>query len=399
MWKEGTMKKAVITLTLIFSVLLFSNVMIVNANELNEVHISNSYLWDISNEDLRNEKYEISLIIQIDKQIKTKSTGTFEEAPSSVYRATVIHDINNNFDMKRVNFSILGGIADNEIFYVTNGYSNNPYEYLPQNDMYYLISFSSSDLESDGYEIKIPEYLIYLKNFNETTFSENEELGYNDFILESYPNSIVDESTTQEEPNTPVLMSVPEEVTDPGGGGGGGTLPGSSFDDAIELVEGVPQTHNLDYEEDIYFYYITESETDRKIIESSYVNGNTIDLVANHYTHGLTNIGTDNNSGVGYNFKLLHWTKTIDKYFVKVSGNTIQTHGSFSIELSIDPNCDCINDVDDLTDNAPGINGSNEYKYYYENSVNDTMKVFLIFLFKHGRMKDTSLTLNYHQTQ
>jgi len=50
------MKKAVITLTLIFSVLLFSNVMIVNANELNEVHISNSYLWDISNEDLRNEK-------------------------------------------------------------------------------------------------------------------------------------------------------------------------------------------------------------------------------------------------------------------------------------------------------------------------------------------------------
>ena len=305
----------------------------------------------------------VGKVIKLEETIKVNKHG-FDEV-FSLFTIEVINVLKGDILDSVINLVFFGGIVD-ETLYVSDYNQRNLEEIIPLFGEYYLIScnyypyFNTGNLNlKDIYYVINPYSMLYLYDF-----SSNSKVS--EKIISDHIDAINNLGSIQDD----TFVSFAANYIEPPGDDGGTIIPGSSFETAIPIIEGLNLSgYIFDSSNPVYFeFQVTSSEL--VTIESSYNYYNT-DVKGTLYTSGGGMIlSYDEDSGYADNF-LIEKILVPGYYIIAVeSESTWLPSGDFYIEYNYDSDCHCDNYVFDLL---------NEFNYDAVSFINTLILDSLLF--------------------
>lgn len=331
------------------------------------INASLEYQWNIEDIELKMKTMDIVGVFEIIEFIETVDND--EEPfniPVSYFKARPVDFIKGDIDNDEVIIKIRGGY-DNEDYFFGVGLERyeNPLDYLPSVNEFYLISFSLQSFEViegiETYFVSISEYVQSLKDYDlkmgmteQESVQTRKVLNYHIENTSDYYQEIEDLKIYAD---TESIVASSFFVIDDGGGGTGGT----SFDNAYTIYLNITTTVHLSPGEEIYFKF-TSTDTYNTIIQSLYTSDN-VDTYAYLYDSNRNLLESNDDSGIGYNFLFDRWQRGEVLYYIKVRGYSSSTTGTFTIKAEKDSDCSCINDVNLVINNYDAVLDPDEVDY------------------------------------
>lgn len=341
----------------------------------NVVEMSFDYSWNVDDISLKTENMDYICIVEIIALIQTYDDDSQDfNIPLSVFKVKIIQNLKGTISASEINIAIKGGIDNQGYFFTLNPNDQQGDSYVfPEIGGVFLVSFEKDDIikinNEKTYYVKISEYMIFLKQYNQDIPIYSQEQYILDLI--NYHIVSINKFSPEEEFVNSSIASI-EIVIDDGGGGG---TSGTSFDNAITLSLGTTYIYHLDPGQEIYYKFNT-SDTYNTIVQSFYYGSTYTDTYGYIYDENRNLIQSDDDSGIGVNFKLENWERGATTYYVKVRGYSSATTGYFKIQGLKDSNCSCINDVELVINSYSAVPSNKEVDYVLHFSASKYVDAF-----------------------